>query len=178
MYTKLIMDKMTELAKGKFTYRQTKEIPPEIISDLYNSSPVFFGLMGKVISEDNDITFDSNLPKPIDPEKKVYILISQENDPVALLNCIINYPEEGTVVLGWLIVHGQHLFKGIGRSNYKIFYEAMKSLGMKQIHILIEAQNEAAITFWTGLGFKQVPGFDNKADAYNGIGFEYFLDIQ
>ena len=177
MYTQLILDKMTELAESKFTFKPTKDILPEIISDIYKSSPVFFGLMGKVISDDNDIIFNSNSPKLIDPEKKVYLLISQGNSPVALLNCIVDYPEDGAVFLGWLIVHGQHLFKGIGRSNYQFFFEAIKSLGMKEIHILIEAQNEAAITFWTGLGFKPVPGFAKKAAAYNGVGIEFFLDL-
>ena len=178
MYTQLILDKLTELAAGKFTYRQTKDILPEIISDIYKSSPVFFGLMGKAMSDDDDLTLDSNSPKPIDPKKKVYILISKDKHPVALLNCTVDCPEEGAVFLGWLIVHGQHLFKGIGRSNYQFFFEAIKSLGMKQIHILIEAHNEAAITFWTALGFTQVSGFAKKSGAYNGVGIEYFLEIQ
>lgn len=178
MNTQLILDKMTEMVGGKFTYERTKDVLPEIISDIYNSSPVYFGLMGKVISDDQVLTLDSGSPKPIDPDKKVYLLISQNNKPVALLNCIFDYPEDGVVFLGWLIVHGQHLFKGIGRSNYQIFYEANKSFGIKQIHLLIEAQNEAATTFWTGLGFKPVPGFAKKIAADDGSGIEYCLDLQ
>jgi len=177
MYTKLILEKMSELAEGKFTYKPTRDILPEVITDIYESSPVYFGLMGKVISDAQGLTLDASSAKPIDPEKKVYLLISEENYPVALLNCIIDYPEDGDVFLGWMIVHGQHLFKGIGRSNYQIFSEAIKSLGMKQIHILIEAHNEAATTFWTGLGFKQVPGFAKRAAAYDGIGTEYYLEL-
>jgi hypothetical protein len=177
MYTELIRQKMTELAEGKFTYKPTRDILPEVISDIYESSPVYFGLMGKIINDTQGVTLDANTEKPIDPAKKVYLLISEENHPVALLNCIIDYPEDGSVFLGWMIVHGQHLFKGIGRSNYQIFSRAIKSLGMKQIHILIETHNEAATTFWTGLGFKQVPGFAKKATAYDGIGTEYYLDL-
>ncbi len=178
MYTQLILEKMTELAEGKFSYKPTRDILPEFISDIYKSSPVYFGLMGKVVSDAQGAPFDSSSPKPIEPDKKVYLLISQDNHPVALLNCIIDFPENSVVFLGWLIVHGQHLFKGIGRSNYQIFYETVKTLGFKQIHILIETHNEAATTFWTGLGFKQVPGFAKKAAAYDGIGIEYYLDVE
>jgi len=51
-------------------------------------------------------------------------------------------------------------------------------LGMKQIHILIEAQNQAAIIFWEGLGFKPNSGFAQKAATYNTVGIEYYLDLQ
>ena len=178
MYTQLIMDKMTELAHGKFTYMPTKDISSEIISDLYNSSPVYFGLMGKISSNDLTPLLDSQSPIPVDPNKKVYLLIRQGSEAVALISCIIDSPSKNDVFLGWLIVHGQHLFQGIGRSNYQIFCEAVSDLGVKQIHILIEAQNQAAITFWEGLGFRPKSGFAQKAVVYNSVGIEYYLDIQ
>lgn len=177
MYIELIMKKMTELAQGKFKYTPTKEISSAVISDIYNSSPVYFGLMGKVSNSNQDSLLDSPLPMPIDPEKKVYLLIRQNDEPVAFISCIVDYPEKDVVFLGWLIVHGQHLFQGIGRSNYLIFCEAVRSLGMKQIHILIEAQNQAAIIFWEGLGFKPYSGFAQKAAVYNNVGIEYYLDL-
>lgn|GEM_PF-2628697 len=178
MYIELIMKKMTELAQGKFTYTPTKEISPAVISDIYNSSPVYFGLMGKVSSSNQDSLLDSPLPMLIDPEKKVYLLIRQNDEAVALISGIVDYPEKDVVFLGWLIVHGQHLFQGIGRSNYQIFCDAVGSLGMKQIHILIEAQNQTAIIFWEGLGFKPKPGFAQKAVVYSTVGIEYYLDLQ
>lgn len=177
MYTQMIMERMTEFAQGKFIYLPTKEISAAVVADIYGSSPIYFGLMGKVISSNHGSLLDARLPKSIDPDKKVYLLVYQDGQVVALLDCIVDYPEKDVVFLGWLIVHGQHLFQGIGRANYQIFFEAVKSLGMKQIHILIEAQNEAEITFWTGLGFKQVPGSAQKAALYNHVGFEYYIDI-
>ena len=178
LYTQRLMQKMTELAQGKFTYTPTRVISPEVISDIYNSAPIYFGLMGKVISSDEGSLLDSRLPLPIDPEKKVYLLISQNGASVALLSCIVDYPTTDVVFLGWLIVHGQHLFQGIGRSNYQIFCEAVSSIGMKQINILIEAQNQAAITFWEGLGFKQTPVSIQRASVYSGVGIEYYFDLQ
>jgi len=177
LYIELIMKKMTELAQGKFKYTPTKEISSAVISDIYNSSPVYFGLMGKVSNSNQDSLLDSPLPMPIDPEKKVYLLIRQNDEPVAFISCIVDYPEKDVVFLGWLIVHGQHLFQGIGRSNYLIFCEVVRSLGMKQIHILIEAQNQAAIIFWEGLGFKPYSSFAQKASVYNNVGIEYYLDL-
>lgn len=177
MYIELIMKKMTELAQGKFKYTPTKEISSAVISDIYNSSPVYFGLMGKVSNSNQDSLLDSPLPMPIDPEKKVYLLIRQNDEPVAFISCIVDYPEKDVVFLGWLIVHGQHLFQGIGRSNYLIFCEVVRSLGMKQIHILIEAQNQAAIIFWEGLGFKPYSSFAQKASVCNNVGIEYYLDL-
>ena len=168
---------MTELAQGKFAYTSTKEISPAVVSDIYNSSPVYFGLMGKVSSSNQDSLLDSPLPMPIDPDKKVYLLIRQNDEAVALISGIVDYPEKDVVFLGWLIVHGQRLFQGIGRSNYLIFCEAVSSLGMKQIHILIEAQNQAAIIFWEGLGFKPYSSFAQKASVYNNVGIEYYLDL-
>jgi hypothetical protein len=178
LLTHLIMKKMTEIAGGKFTYIDSREAPPAFITEIYDSSPVYFGLIGKVVDNNYGSVLDSNLPKPISPENKVYLIILENDMPVALLNCIVDYPEGGSVLLGWLLVHGQHLFQGIGRSNYDIFSEVVSSIGMKQIHILIEAHNHEAITFWEGLGFKKVPGADQRAAIYNNIGIEYYFELQ
>lgn len=181
LFTQRIREKMAELAQGQFTYTPTKEVSPALISDIYNSGPLFFGLMGNVISRDQGSLSDFPLPMPIDPQNKVYLLISQNGAPVALLNCIVDYPGKDIVLLAWLIVHGQHLFQGIGRANYQFFCEAVSSLGMKQIHIRVEAQNQATITFWEGLGFKQISASEQSASAYNSdcsVCIEYYLDLK
>lgn len=177
MYTKLIMEKMIELAQGRFTYTPTREVSPAVIADIYSSSPIYFGLTGKGINQDQGASLDSSLPEPIDPIKKVYLLISQGEEAVALLSCIIDFPKDGVVFLAWMIVHGKHLFQGVGRANYQIFCEAVRSLGMKQIHLLLEAQNQGEITFWEGLGFKPIPGSTQKAAAYGKLGIDYYIDL-
>jgi hypothetical protein len=178
MLTHLIMEKMTEIAGGKFTYMPLQDAPSADITNFYSSLPVYFGLMGTVVGNNQGSVLDFSLPKPIDPKNKIYLVMRQNDVPVALLNCIIDYPEDGSVLLGWLLVHGQHLFQGIGRSNYNIFSEAVSSIGMKQIHILIEAHNDVAITFWEGVGFKKTPGSAQKAAINNNFGIEYYFDLQ
>ncbi|MEA4812518.1 MAG: hypothetical protein VB108_08115 [Anaerolineaceae bacterium] len=179
MITAQIVKKMEDLAEGKFTYASAREIPPALIAEIYNSSPIYFGLVGKVIqTAQNDLDL-LNLPsqKAPDPEKKIYILIQQNDKPVALLNCILDYPEEGIVLLGWMMVNGNFVFQGIGRTNYQIFCNAMKELGMRQIRILIETQNKEAQTFWKSVGFRPIPGFAKQGKMYEHMAIEHYLDI-
>lgn len=177
MQSRIVLEKMTELAAGEFTYKDSKDALPEHISEVYDSSPLYFGLMGRAIGTNSVLQSAGKAQKGSNLEEKIYLVIYRHGKPAALLMCALHSPAKGKASLGWILVHRKYLFQSIGRQNYLIFSEAMKSIGINQIRILIEPQNEKAAKFWTGLGFKKTPCSAEQGDGCVCGAAEYFLSL-
>jgi GNAT superfamily N-acetyltransferase len=93
-------------------------------------------------------------------------IYTQENEMVSLLDALRDYPGEGDMWIGLLLVHPGHRDKGLGTMIVRAFEDWALAQGVEQIFLGVVEANDKALKFWQSVGF-QVTGrqpprkFDN-----------------
>lgn len=85
--------------------------------------------------------------------RKVYCLgISEREKPVAVVSLLEDYPGEGVLYLGLLLVDGGMQRKGIGTEIVDAIIEASQGL-FDTIQLSVGQNNSGALRFWEKQGF-------------------------
>jgi ribosomal protein S18 acetylase RimI-like enzyme len=158
----------------KYTQVKDEALYPAVL-EIYRSNPAYFALNDAPMSL-AAIDEDVHAKPPAVPDvNKRYILITDAADePVAVLDYLLDYPEEGIVYLGLLIVHKARQGQHVGRAIMAELCDYFRTQGKQAIRLGVLANNEAALTFWQKIGFKITT--ENKRSSQGDIVHE--MEIQ
>lgn len=143
---------------------QKKEI--EAALSIYKSNPEYFSLMGNEEVSIQSIYKDfAKLPKAIKCSLKLYGLIYIDDEPIAVIDYLIGYPDKESAFLGFLIIDIKKQKKGYGKAIYNYIEEIFIKEEIKKIKLGVLEKNENALAFWKSLGFKHTEDSKNQ-DGY------------
>lgn len=98
----------------------------------------------------------SEIPPNSKLEKKNYKLILKDDRSIGIIDYVIDYPDEQTIYIGLLLIHGEFHRQGYGREFIEQFISSMKKDGYLKIRLGVLKQNHKAFEFWTKMGFNLV----------------------
>ena len=106
----------------------------------------------------------SSLPEGDDERKTNFVgFYDTDNKLIAVLDLIINYPENGKAFIGWFVVDATRQRQGIGSQLFADIRATLSAQGFENLELRVQKNNEIAIDFWTSLGFK----LNNKEEIIN-----------
>lgn len=90
--------------------------------------------------------------KNVEKDKAV-IGIYKENSLIGLLDLIQNYPDNGTWLIGYLLIHPDYRGQSLGSSFIKDLSQALLQQGALILRCAVQEQNPKALSFWQKNGF-------------------------
>ena len=95
----------------------------------------------------------TDLPGDMGTENKFFVGFYEDDDLIAVMDLITDYPDKHSAFIGWFMVNGKRQGVGIGSQIFADVRAALKGWGYEHISLGCVRENESAITFWQGQGF-------------------------
>ena len=93
------------------------------------------------------------LPPGTSAGQKLFLGLFQGEWLQAVLDLVDGYPEEGTLYIGLLELHGRAQRKGLGTRIMAALLPAAAQAGFSQVRLGCMEQNQPGLAFWRGQGF-------------------------
>ncbi|WP_026413817.1 GNAT family N-acetyltransferase [Actinomadura oligospora] len=84
---------------------------------------------------------------------------------VGYVELLLNHPRDGYPWIGFLLVHGEHRRKGLGRAIAGAVEARLRGCGATAIGLGVLENNPEALAFWTALGCVEL---DRRPDVAKG----------
>lgn len=133
-----------------------RRITESDITDVYKlckTNKRYYRYMGRIPTKESLTEIISNVPGD-NVKGKYFIGFYEDDNLVAIADIIIGYPESDDAFIGWLVVDGVLQGQGIGSQIFADIRANLKSIGIDYISLGCVRENENAIKFWEGQGFK------------------------
>jgi ribosomal protein S18 acetylase RimI-like enzyme len=138
--------------------RIARETFPQVW-DVYASNEEFFLLTeGRAAAVERSIGDTDALPPGYNPSQKLYVgcFDRANGKPVAVMDLLRGYPNEGCVWIGLLLVHTGYKRRGVGSVLTDAVCGVVKAKGCTSAQLGVVAGNDAALAFWTRCGFAEL----------------------
>jgi GNAT superfamily N-acetyltransferase len=126
------------------------------VKEVYTTNGSFFMLTAGRPATIKDCADDMNaLPPGFAPSQKCYAGVFNKADgkAVAVFDLLYGYPDEKTVWLGLLLVHGAYKRRRIGSAVTEAVCNAAAINGFTSLQLGVIAGNDTALSFWRSSGF-------------------------
>lgn len=135
------------------------------IYELCKENKVFYKYCPPFVTKDT-IKEDMNaLPPNKTYIDKYYIGFYSCDSLIAVMDLILNYPNDKSVLVGFFMVDVKYQGRNIGSNIIKEFCEYMKSLGYVNVRLGYASGNKQSESFWLKNGFVST-GKSNKEPNY------------
>jgi len=124
-----------------------------IARDVYFSNQPYFQLFGNMADDSSIFATINKLPDGISQDNKLIAAICDEDEPVAIIDLIIDYPNKGELWLGLLLVRGDVQSHSKGKSIMFYTMQAAQEAGFNKISLGVHNKNPRAFRFWQKMGF-------------------------
>ena len=143
--------------ENKYTMRDVTEDLLKDVLEIYSTNEEYFIISSNEKPSVQTIMDDkSEIPPNSKLEKKNYKLILKDDRSIGIIDYVIDYPDEQTIYIGLLLIHGEFHRQGYGREFIEQFISSMKKDGYLKIRLGVLKQNHKAFEFWTKMGFNLV----------------------
>lgn len=92
---------------------------------------------------------------------KIFVGLWNENELVAMIDLIENYPSDKTAYIGWFIIDVKYQHRGIGYGIFLSLEKILRTNGFSQMGLAYADGNKQSEKFWEKCGFHAEGG---KAD--------------
>ena len=93
------------------------------------------------------------LPPSVAQEQKIFSIIYYDQKPIAVMDYLVDYPQEGTVYIGLLLVGERR--QGHGQAIYQQVEQDWRLKGISLVSLAVIEENTAGRSFWESQGFKE-----------------------
>ena len=107
------------------------------------------------------------LPPGKGPEDKYFLGFFQGDRLTAVMDLILNYPEDGSAWMGWLILSPACQGRGMGSGILRDTEAALRAAGFRELRLAVDKGNPQSWAFWTKNGYTRYgPEKPNGFSAY------------
>lgn len=141
---------------SQYTVRKITEADISPVYRLAKSNSKYYEYMNTVPTRESLTEVISELPEGASPNSKHFVGFYNADDVlVAVMDLITGYPESDDAFIGWLMVDGDMQGRGVGSGIFADVRAAMKAAGYDYLSLGCMAENEEALKFWHGQGFRE-----------------------
>ena len=107
------------------------------------------------------------LPPGKGPEDKYFLGFFQGDRLTAVMDLILNYPEDGSAWMGWLILSSACQGRGMGSGILRDTEAALRAAGFRELRLAVDKGNPQSWAFWMKNGYTRYgPERPNGFSAY------------
>lgn len=119
------------------------------IFDLCSSNPLFYQYHPPFVTEESILNDMEALPPHKGKEDKFYAGFFAQNDLVAVMDLILDYPREKTAFIGFFMMHQHYQGEGLGSDIIQDCASCLSAWGFSKIRLAIDKGNPQSEAFWT-----------------------------
>lgn len=147
---------MIELEKLSdiFKVRKLKEDDIDSIYDLCSKNTYYYQFCPPFVTKDSIENDMYALPPKKKMNDKYYIGFYYENELIAIMDLIIDYPRKGTCYIGLFMVDIDKQNSGLGSKIINGLFAYLYNKGFQSVELGYVEQNVQAKSFWLKQGFE------------------------
>lgn len=159
---------------SKYYVRKLTENNVQDIYELSIGNPMFYQYCPPYVTRESILEDMKALPPKIDYKDKYYIGFFEKDKLVAVMDLILNYPNEETVYIGLFMMCRSEQGKGIGSVIISECCERIENNGYHFVRLGFAKGNPQSEAFWKKNGFKQT-GIETDNGEYTAVVMERIL---
>ena len=137
----------------RFEVKRLNEADADKILRLCKGNPLFYEYHPPFATRESILEDMSALPPHKTYRDKYYVGFYEGDLLVAVLDLILNYPQEGTAYIGFFMVDASCQRQGLGSGIVQGIAGSLKKIGFVKIRLAIDEGNPQSEAFWTKNGF-------------------------
>lgn len=138
-----------------------------IILELCSKNKIFYKYHPPFVTKESIIEDMEVLPPDKEAKDKVYIGYFEKEKLVAIMDLILDYPQERVAYIGFFMINIDFQKKGIGTSIIAECFKYLSNIGFKKIRLAIDKRNPQSEFFWTKNNFtKTGEEYPNDISTY------------
>ena len=142
-----------EWLSNTFNVRKLGVEDVERIYDVCCKNKIFYQFHPPLVTRKSILEDMHALPPGKDYNDKFYIGFFEKKTLVAIMDLILDYPEQGIVYIGLFMMNLGYQNKGIGSDIIKGCSIYLKKIGCRKIRIGVDRNNPQSNAFWKKNGF-------------------------
>lgn len=151
----------------QYFVRKLKENDVDIIFDLCKENDIFYQFHPPFVTKGSIIEDMEALPHGKENKDKFYIGYFESNELIAIMDIILDYPQDKVAFIGFFMMDKSRQGHGIGTKLISDCSSYLTELGYQRIRLAIDKGNPQSDTFWTKNGFiKTGEEIANEISAY------------
>lgn len=148
-----------------YTVRQLTEQDIPDVYVLCKSNPVYYEYMKLEPTLENLAEAMRELPPGKSMKDKYFMGFFRDNHLLAILDLIMEYPDEKTAFIGWFMVKKEYQKAGTGSAIIEELLSLLKKEGCIYARLGYIKGNRQSENFWKKSGF-EAAGTETKTDQY------------
>ena len=155
---------LSELS-STYTVRKLTERDVDAIYALSLGNPLFYRYCPPDVTRESILEDMRALPPHKTYEDKYYVGFWQQNQLLAVLDLILQYPDEKTAFIGLFMVDQSVQGRGVGTGMISELCDALHRLGYETVRLGYAKGNQQSLSFWLKNQFiptgeeRQNPGY-------------------
>lgn len=148
---------------------------------LFASNPDYFSCVQSHPVDADECKADiTMLPPGKTLADKTYMLVSDEQGDLAVIDFVERYPDDMTGYLGFLIVSGNRRGHGAGTQLLSMIEQAASACGLSRIELGCYETNTSGMAFWKGSGFSPIRNSKRETDGivYTIVSMEKHIETE
>lgn len=137
----------------RFEVKRLNEVDADKILHLCKGNPLFYEYHPPLATKESILEDMSALPPHKTYRDKYYVGFYEGDLLVAVLDLILDYPQEETAYIGFFMVDASCQGQGLGSSILQEIAGSLKEIGFAKIRLAIDEGNPQSEAFWTKNGF-------------------------
>lgn len=139
---------------GNYKFKRiTEELEKEAYG-IYKLNEIYFSLTGDKASIEQVQKDRVALPKKVKEDHKKYVLVYFEEQPIGVIDYLMNYPKLGEAYIGLMLIGKKR--QGHGQAIYKCLEQSFLQEEVSLVSLAVIKENLPGVYFWKSQGFKEI----------------------
>lgn len=152
---------------SKYSVRYLNKEDIDIIFELCAPNHIFYQYHPPFVTKERILEDMEALPPNKEYKDKFYVGFFEKNQLVAVMDLILNYPQDKVAFIGWFIMNTKYQGQGIGTQIISDCSSYLSELGFQKIRLAVDKGNLQSEAFWTKNHFvKTGEEIPNETSAY------------
>ena len=152
----------------KFEIRKLNESDIDAVYKIMQGNPMYFQYCPPMATHQSILDDMKALPPGTTYEDKYYIGFYEEDNLVAVMDLILNFPNKETAFIGFFMMNKAFQGKGLGTEIIKECSMCLKEDGYQYIRLGFAKGNPQSEAFWRKNGFERT-GVEDVQERYTVV---------
>lgn len=158
-----------------YNVRRITESDITAVYRLCKTNKRYYRTMRTVPTRESLTEVMSDMPGDTGTENKFFVgFYDEDEELVAVMDLITEYPEKNSAYIGWFMVRGDMQGEGVGSRIFADVRAALKGYGVDRVSLGCVKENEDAIAFWNAQGFAAT-GEEKPSGKHTVLTFERII---
>ena len=153
---------------SKYGVKELGEKDVAAIYELSVGNPLFYRHCPPFVTRGSILADMDALPPDTAPSDKYYIGFYQEDELIAVMDLILNFPNKETAFIGLFMMKKEWQGKGIGSTIVGECLQAVKRYGYRFARLAFAKGNPQSEAFWKKNGFEKT-GVESDHGGYIAV---------